>query len=256
MKKIIILLIVFLLSACTSQKISEGNLTSALDNTLDSIDTRYNFRTNNKSTYFSYYLPSDCQEMENSENASIIYFLNSKIVMNLNISSIINNKFYKDSVFDDEGFFNKDNVIYFKDGIFSKNNGVTSKFFIKVYKDNDIYLIQLKTNELNFYANTNINEIIEVINHIFLMAKTVEVDNTSIIAHYSAKEVIDYEKKQIDLFDYVNPSEGYLTDLINSSNGVITNEQENLTPNQETTESIDEEMNEEDSDEIEENDQE
>ena len=250
------MLIVFLLSACTSQQISEDNLTAALDNALNNIDTRYNFRTNNKSTYFSYYLPSDCQEMENSENASIIYFLNSKIVMNVNIPSIINNKFYKDSVFDDEGFFNKDNVIYFKDGVFSKNNGVTSRFFIKVYKDNDVYLIQLKTNELNFYANTNINEIIEVINHMFLMAKTVEVDNASIIAHYSAKEVIDYEKKQIDLFDYVNPSEGYLTDLINSSNGVVTNEQKNAVPSQETTENIDEDIDEEDSGKIEESGQE
>lgn len=241
MKKIAIVLITFILSGCTYVSRPTTNLDETITNIEASLNSPYDFRINNGSTYFSYYLPSDSQEMESSENAAIINYLNSKIIMNLNIPSIINNVFYTDSVFDDDGFFIKDNLIHESSGTFIKNDGSESNYFVKVYKDGESYLIQVKTNELNFYANTNMYEIEGVIKHIFLMAQSVEIDPTKIINAYSAKEVIDYQKKQVDLFEYMVPSEGYLNDLVGSSNGTVTS-QETSNPVEETSEGIMEEI--------------
>ena len=243
MKRIVTIVLVIMLSGCTFVKNRANTLDEAIENAKVTLNTPYEFRVNNSSTYFSYYLPSDCQEIESSENASIINFLDSCIVMNLNIPSIINNTFYTDSVFDDDGFFIVENIVHESNGSFIKKDGTESIYYIKVYKENDVYLLQLKTNELIFYANTNLNDIEEVIKHIFLIAQSVETNLNKIITAYSSKEVIDYQKKLVGLFDYIAPTEGYLNDLVNSSNGTITNP-EGTNPESETNETIDDEIDE------------
>ena len=68
--------------------------------------------------------------------------------------------------------------------------------------------------ELQIYAYCYEADLIQVIRHAFILAKGVNIEEEKIIDNYSAKDVIDYEKKQINLFNYVIPNSGYLQELL------------------------------------------
>lgn len=238
----------FLLSACNQVSISNKNSASIkdrIDNITSDLTKTYEFRPNNTLTYYTFYLPSDMQENESFDSSMMINYLDSKIAMNLNVASIVDKKYYIDKQFNEEGFFDNVKLCYEKNGVFTKDDGNDSNFVLKIYQDKENCLVHLVSDELNFYCSTNENEIEDVVKHIFLIAKSVEVDTNAVISNYSAKEVIDYQKKQVDLFDYVIPSSGYLSDLVNSSSGSIVSEEfeEKLESEPEENEEDDEEEN-------------
>ena len=233
MKKIILLILCLVLCGCS--KVNVDNLYDDLDTLLNNLDFTYDNRINNASTYFGYYMPSDMQDFEGNENSSIIVFENSKTIMNLNISSIIDSTYYNSSLKDD-GFFKESLLTYEKSGEFIKNDGEQANYRIKIYKDGSAYLVHLMTNELNFYTSCKDYNLVDVTKRLFIIAKSVEVEKDKLLANYSRKDIIEYERKQIDLFEYDIPTSGFLSDLVNQSGGTVV---------EETPEIIEENVNEE-----------
>lgn len=221
MKKIIYLLVLFILCGCAS--FNEADATSQIDNLLNKLDVKEYIRPNNSTSLFSYYIPSDVQEFDADVNSSYLKYNDSDIILNLNISAIINNKYYPENVYKEEGFYKEENIFYKKNGVLDLINGNTSSYVLKIYKD-DLYLIHFVTKEANIYASSNGIDLLNTIKKILIIASSIEIDEETIISTYSYKEVIDYEKKEIGLFDYVLPSNGYLNDLINSVDGEILND--------------------------------
>ena len=57
----------------------------------------------------------------------------------------------------------------------------------------------------------------------FTIARSVDLDEDLIINNYSDKNVVDYKKKQIDLFDSTRPTSGNLSELL-IGNAVVGNQ--------------------------------
>lgn len=222
MKKLFLLILCLLLSSCSYY--NENNLKNDLDVFLNDLSFNYNVRVNHICKYFDYYLPSDMHEVEGTDNAAIIEFNGSKLSMNLNIAAIVKgNKFYTKDISDD-GFFNSKYLVYSNSGSFNDNTDSETLYTLNIYSSNDQYAVCLYTSGVNFYCFTSSETILNLVRRLFIISKSVLVDREAILKAYSNEDVIDYSKSQIDLFEQVMPTEGYLSDLVNSTKSSNTNE--------------------------------
>ena len=233
MKKYLVCILLILLCACSNSL----SLTDSLDGLLNSVDSLSTNRANNTLTYYSYYLPSDMGQ-EDGDDCLILSFLDSKTIMSLNVKEIINNKYYQSEYMKSASLYNQDNLIYTKQGTYTTLNNETKDYIYRLYQINDSYVIELETSDLSFlaYSNSNIKDLSR---HLFIIAKSVNVDTDLVINDYSSKNVVDYQKKQIDLFDSVKPTTGSLSDLL-TNDAIIgdLNSQSTSNPDSSTTEDV------------------
>lgn len=223
MKKIIILLILLLLAGCGN------NLNTNLDNLFNSIDNISNYSTNNRLKYYSYYLPSDMGESEVDSDSITLKYGESTIIMNLNIADIVNLKYYSDISLSDDGFYNEENLIYENTGTYSIKDETKKSYLYKLYDYDNYYALYLKTSDNVFYGNVVKGDEKEVTRHLLIIAKSIDLESDLIVSTYSSKDVIDYQKKQLDLFNTQKPTSGSLSEMLTDEATVGNQEVEDPT---------------------------
>lgn len=208
MKKIFVLLFLLFLTAC-----GNSNISANLDNLFSSLSNIQTYEANNRMKYYSYYLPSDMGEEEVVSDSLTFKYGESTIVMNLNIPNIINEKYYTDITLSDDGFYNEDNLIYTNEGTYTVDE-TDKQYLYKLYDYGNYNALYLKTSDCIFYGNVSKGETKEVTRHLFIIAKSMDIEEDLVIADYSSKDTIDYQKKQIDLFNSTMPSSGSLEEML------------------------------------------
>lgn len=230
MKKILLLLcLLFICAGCVSNDIE--TLSSNLDNIFNNVDDISKNYPNNKMRYYSYYLPSDMGEEEIDSESVTIRYNDSIVVMNLNIADIINEKYYPDELLKDDGFFDEQYLIYEKSGTYDVDE-VKHQYVYKLYKKDDKYIFHLKTVNINFYGSSNLSDIVQLSKHLIMISKSITIEKDTILKNYYKKDVIDYSKKQIDLFDSSLPSNGKLSDML--TDDAIVKDNSNITEDEKT----------------------
>lgn len=210
MKKIILLVVVLLLCGCAN---TNFEIHSSL-NTLFSNSEPCEYRQNNFTKYMDYYVPSDLLE-DDFNNTSVTFSYNTALInMNINVQNIINDRYYVGINMSDEGYIDESKVIFSSGGQFINANEINTSFFVKLYQINEYYFYILKTQDVSIYAKCLKQDLLEVGDKIFILAKTVIVDKELVLSDYMDKDVIDYEKKAIELFDTKMPESGIINDLI------------------------------------------
>ena len=222
-------MILFLFSSCVSNE--DASLKNDLDAFFDKVQDILIYQTNNDMTFYSYYLPSSMGEEEVDSDSITLKYGDSKIIMNLNVADIINAQYYDEQYLNDDGFFNEDYLFYEMTGSYLSYNGKEIQYIYRLYKYNKEYVLHLKTSDMNYYGNIKVSDIRDVTSEIFIIAKSTKVNNEEVINAYSNKEIISYQKKQIDLFDTVLPNNGQLSDML--VEGAIVGDENNS--NEETT---------------------
>lgn len=217
MKKLIILVLCLSLTACASIN-DENSIFDSLNNYFSSSVEDNNLRFNHTSDTFTYYLPSDVFELDSNKNAIILSFNNSTIIMNLNIASIIASSGLEHAIIKDDGFFDNNKVIYSYTSKYINADDINTDFIYNLYKDSDKYLINFVSSDLNFYVTCPYNDVLNVTSRILRIARSTSIDREVIINSYSNKNTIDYDKKQINLFEYSMPSSGLLSELVDYTN--------------------------------------
>ena len=171
-------------------------------------------RTNNYGRYADYYLPSDTQEQSADILSYSFSYGRSNIIMDINVSGIINSKYYKDYLIADEGFFDQGKLFYSREGTYLNSAKEEIPYFYHLYRHDDDYLGYFVSEEVIFYLYTNGEDLVPVSSRILLMAKGISISNDDIIANYSSKDVVDYHKKQVNLFETVMPVNGVVNDFL------------------------------------------
>lgn len=213
MKKVILLLTVLLI-LCSCKEVNNNDLKSLLDNTFDNINDINEYHINNNMAYFSYYLPSDMSEEELDSDSIVLKYNNSKIIMNLNIVNIINTKYYNDHILEDEKLFDDKYLIYNKQGSFKNYKDEDKRYICHLYNYEETYILNIISTDVNYFGTTNINDINDLINHLLTITKNIDVLKEDVIKNYSNKEIIDYKKKQINLFNTNMPTNGPLSEML------------------------------------------
>lgn len=211
MKRFVIVIAIFLLSACSYN----GDIKNGLDKLfIDAASENFKVRNNNYSEYIDYYLPSDVYEEDSNKIAFVFNYNKCKFVMNLNIAGIINNKYYTNNLNYDEGFFDSNKLFYSYEGIYKDLDNADNKFIYNVYEYNDKYYCLFSSNSVIIYAYSNKYDIVDLSSRIILITRSADIKNEEIINNYSSKDVVDYQKKQVDLFETVLPVNGRIDDMM------------------------------------------
>lgn len=215
MKKVIILLICILLCGCSNIH----DIDNELDNVFVSAEVKQ-YRANNYTDYIEYYLPSDINE-EASESLSYVFSsYDYRFIMNVNVSGVINQKYYSDNKLQDEGFFNEEYVTYTHAGSLINLNDEKINYIFKVYNYDSQYLAYMITDEVIMYGKTNKDKLVLLAEKMLQMATANNVNNDKIIADFSSKDVIDYQKSTVNLFESVFPKDGRVEDFLIDSTEV------------------------------------
>ncbi len=171
-------------------------------------------RRNNYSTYIDYYLPSDTSELEGGKLSDSFTYHNSTFIMDVNISGIINEKYYPSEQFSDEGFFDRNKLQYSRQGTYVDADGESHEYLYRVYRYDEKYLTYFVSRDLIFYGYASEDDLVGLSSRILLMAKGAEVRHNDVVANYSLRDEIDYEKKQINLFETIMPVNGNVNEFM------------------------------------------
>lgn len=210
MKKIIISLVV-LLTLCGCVNHTEESIIKDLDQNFGVIvNSVKEHRTNNNTEYYSFYLPSDVQELEYDDNYHHLVFEASDFVMNLNVNYVLCDEYF-DTKLDDPFSFVSDYIIYQINNLDSQDN---IKFNFCLYKFEEKYLFSLYTNRFNFFGTTNISQVKELVLHLFEITYNSDLDLDKISSTYYLGTVFDYDKPKLNLITQHFQPSGDLLDLL------------------------------------------
>ena len=210
MKKIIIFLLVILLSGC----VARGDLKEELDAVFSSDNEAQTIRRNNYSSFVDYYVPSDTGELEGTLLSSSFVYNESRFVMDVNVSGILNDKYYKNIKLADEGFFDNSRKVYERQSTYIDSDGKSHEYIYNVFEYDDRFLSYFASKDLVFYGYATDSDIVNLSSRILLMAKGATVRENDVIASYSSRNEIDYEKKQVNLFETIMPVNGNVNDFL------------------------------------------
>lgn len=220
MKFLKVLLVLFLLTGCENiydQVLKPYDLSGELDKIF--LDTSKSAALiNNYSTYMDFYLPYELNEYSSDKISNVYALNNGKIIMNINISAIINGTYYN------EGFFDSDKLIYEHEGYFTNENDRREKYLFNLYRYDEQYLLYFVSKDVNFYGYTCLNEVVLMARKILDVAKSVSVAEDAIVSTYSNSAVIDYRKSYVDLFKTIMPVAGRIDDLMVDENSQVSDE--------------------------------
>lgn len=216
MKKILVCLLAVLLCACANV----ADTKSQLEQVFNKDDVQNTSRANNYTFYIEYYMPSDVNE-ESAETLSYVFNTDGeKFIMNINVASILNSQYYENYNLQDDGFFNPDKLVYEHTGSFANLTGSQVNYFVKAYEDDSNCIIYLVSSEVTMYGMCSCTKAGLLASKMYQMAKSSNVHRSRIIEDFSNKDVIDYEKVAVNLFEKTYPVEGRVDDLMVDSDKV------------------------------------
>lgn len=216
MKKLIFVLLFLILCGCANS----DDVSNQLDKVF-SVEYSSNYRANNYTNYIEYYLPSDVYET-GADDVSYTFVTNDcNFIMNINIARIVNKNYYQNIELSDEGFFDQNKLVYSHSGEYSNLDGVPVSFIFEAFEYDNKYILYLTSDEINLCGTCPKKDIGLLASKMMQMASNCDVDNSRVVDDYSSKDVIDYEKSSVNLFEYVFPTEGRVDDMmINQSETV------------------------------------
>lgn len=213
MKKICLLFLACLfLCACSHTEDIAASLDTVIDSELSNPTV---YRQDQNTIFFSYYLPSDIYKLESYKDATIFSFNNEEILMNMNITSIIASE--EGNIKEgarNENFYSNDRLVYSREGTYLNHDEIEVEFIYNIYAVNNKYLISFKTDDMNYYAYVSRNSLELLTKRLFMLAESMSVNSESVVAYYANVDMIDYTRKQVNLFETVIPREGQLEEIL------------------------------------------
>ena len=213
MKKICLLFLACLfLCACSHTEDIAASLDTVIDSELSNPTV---YRQDQNTIFFSYYLPSDIYKLESYKDATIFSFNNEEILMNMNITSIIASE--EGNIKEgarNENFYSNDRLVYSKEGTYLNHDEIEVEFIYNIYAVNNKYLISFKTDDMNYYAYVSRNSLELLTKRLFMLAESMSINSESVVAYYANVDMIDYTRKQVNLFETVIPREGQLEEIL------------------------------------------
>lgn len=214
MKRVMIFLLCLALSGC--QRFVDYQ--SRLDEVFATAEDVITIRANNYGDYYDYYIPSDTSEFNAGNLYALLDYADSRFLMDVNIAGIVSKRYYPETVLEEDGFFDESRLVYEKRGIYVNNDDEILDYIYKLYQYDDNYLASLRSPDLIFYACIKEKDIVPLTSRMLLMAKGAHIKEDAVIADYSLKDVIDYEKKQVNLFETIMPVNGNINDFLVDKN--------------------------------------
>lgn len=210
MKKILILLCLLCLCGCTQK---QTDLKTSLKQELQTLAQAPidNLADNNKPLY-RYYIEPSIGRRQSTQTSNVFVLNNQEFVMNLDIASIINTRFYQSIMFEKKA---DTSAMISLNGSYLDFNNLEYRYALSIYDFEDgNYFISLSMEYVNFYAYCGYADIEPLVLSMMKIGKTVDVDTEKVISTYSSKQSNDYVKEKLDLFEKIIPDSGRIEELM------------------------------------------
>lgn len=210
MKKIGMMLLMFLLLGCSA---NPAELEDVLKKSLShQAQTPAACLADNHKTFFSYYAEPSVGKKESTQTSNVFLIHGTEVVMNLDISTVMNSKYYPDvSLIKKE---TEDEIVYLHDK-YADCKGNEYDYVLSVYLlQNGKYYVDFQTHFVNFYSAVDYVLVDEIVNQMMKISQTVEVDELAVITYYSSKPADEHEREKVDLFQEQISESGRLDELL------------------------------------------
>lgn len=210
-KKILVILVtLIILSGCSAKPI---NIDQSIN---DALAKPLPLGTNHTKSYFRYYLPLDANLRQSTQVSSLVYYQDSLVLIQLNVSNIVTKQYYSDDqetkplleVPDGSGYETIEGVYQDRDG--------ENRNYVLAYKEVGKQYVFVLTNEYveitTIVPTSNANLTLEMM---FTVMRSVQVDEEKVVATFSNKEIINYAPIREEFFEVAIPESGSLIDMYN-----------------------------------------
>lgn len=224
MKRFLICLIAIGLVGCTTTAVPlKEQMQAEIEkaNEIQAIDG------DNRKDFYSYYTEPSIGRISSSPSSNVFVKGGIRFVMNLNVSKIINEEYYKD-VSENRDSSSVEHFLFAIEGQYSDVDLNIYEYRCEVYQYEGVTMVLMETQFMDFYAIGNEREMLNVVGDMIHIAKTVQVNQTKIITAYSSKESVPYKKEALNLFEVAIPENGRVDEMIaDKTSGVGENINEN-----------------------------
>ena len=221
MKKIVVgIVLVLLLTGCSkvSERFVVNQASIALD---DAIVSAISTHTNIDKGFISYYLEPFIGRRDGNASNSVFIIDGEEVVLNVDVPSIITAKYYASDLSGEGGFRTGDsfpNLVLEKEGSFFSGSGLIREFQCRIYQPTEEkYGILIQTSNVMMYAEVPYAKLSNTIYHMMRILRTVRVDEEKVVTAYSQKEMMNYHKETLEIFQTLYPEDGTLHDMLNDN---------------------------------------
>lgn len=218
MKRRCILLLTTLLislSGCTVER--KINLQDLLAQRISSALSAQVYEPDHNKKFYSYYISPQIGRMEGDSTGNILNYEGTRFLMNLNISSIINSRYYK-GIEDDSEVLNKSCRKAHVSGKYQDPDGDVHEFSAGIYDlGNQNYLTAIRTDTVDFCSVSDALKAADTAGEMIRIARTVRVYGDAVLSAYSRKETVTFTGEKIQLFDAVAPESGRVEELFDDN---------------------------------------
>lgn len=178
----------------------------------------------NHKTLFSYYTEPSIGRKTSTMTSNVFVLDGVKIVMNLDISTVINSKYYPDAEILRKPTGDE---LYYLEGSYQDCKKNNYEYALSIYQlSNGQYYVDLQTHAVNFYSTMDYVMIDDVVLQMLKISRTVEVNETEVISYYSSKPADEHQREKVELFKEEFSANGRLDELIGiTDTGEFTDEE-------------------------------
>ena len=206
--KLIVSLSLLVLWGCASYT---GSYEDELNRRVERAVTCEAAKPNYSHGVYSYYKEPLLGRISSEETSNTFVLDDVKFVMNLRISSIINQKYYSDAK-ESSGHTNLQPAAQ-SNGTFLDFEGKEHPFQVTLYRLNDSIYTYASSDQAEFFAISGELEALQLAEAMIRMARSIRVDNDAVIAAYSSRQTIEYSRKRLELFQNIVPENGVIEEL-------------------------------------------
>lgn len=229
------LAVIILCSGCTVyhtidlQKVLSARLVSGMEGDVD--------EPNRNKPYYSYYIQPSVGQLDSDQTGSLLTYQGNEFLMNLNISAVINNKYYDSENSDSFGLSN-DKAAASVTGTYTDVNNDSHNFIVNIYHadEKESYITAFRSDTVEFYAVSDPLKAADLAGEMLRIARSVQIDQDEILDHYSNKESINFTGRKIQLFDSIAPESGRVEELFGENDAAGESENQS---NEQTHKKID-----------------
>ena len=198
-----------------------GSIQNDLDRKVDQVVSQPAVTANHNHRYYSYYLDPQIGRIDSMLTSNIFTYNGVRFIMNLNTSSVINQEYYEPG--SDEIQIEAE-LAAEKSGTFINALGKEDEYTVKVYRTGqEIYAVCVYNDPVSLYAMCKDYEVADTASAMMSILCTVQVNKQKVVADFSNKRKIDYQREPLELFQFIAPESGAIQELFPDSTSSIGN---------------------------------
>ncbi len=221
-KTLVLIALAIALSGCV--KVTESNLksivstqvTAAVSEALPSTSTM-------RKTLYTYYLPTSVGRREASQSSTVLFSNNYNVLMNLDIVSVLTEKFYAvENTNPLRAYTLASDPLFTLNGTYTDLKNITNAYIVTLNAiEKNIVLLTLQTKYFVFSAVIPMAAVGDVVYDMIRIVRTCTVNTSDVVTLYSNRETFSYTKETLDIFSQLAPESGKIADMIKESTPAV-----------------------------------